>query len=146
MNRWVEEKRWNGEKIFMAFQILVSPLHSLCGNRLMLASVVYKRGSPTTHTQEGCNCGEETYAFKLSISRNVLWVSFTYTISIMTLAARRLVFTILLKPFIKMLPLKSAFKKANQEQCEQAVRKELVIISHTLIYRFSLPLPKCLVI
>lgn len=64
---------------------------------------------------------EETYVLKLSTSRNVLRVSFTYTISVMTLAARKLVFTILLQPFIKMLPLKSASKRANQEQCEQAV-------------------------
>ena len=65
------------------------------------------------------------------------------SISMMTLAAWRLVFTIVLNPFIHMLQLKSALKKAN---LGKLCRKELVIISHTLIYRFSLPLPKCLVI
>jgi hypothetical protein len=39
-----------------------------------------------------------------------------------------------------------SIKKANQDSMSKLCQKELVIISHALIYRFSLPLPKCLVI
>lgn len=50
------------------------------------------------------------------------------------------------KPFHTDATAEVSIKKANKDNTSKLGRKELVIISHTLIYRFSLPLPKCLVI
>ena len=154
----------------MAFQVLVSVpfwgpttslplgwwdilyhcnLPTLLKLALMLASVVYKQDDPNKYsTQEDCNILEEKYVFKIShrMSRNVLWVSFTYTHFHNDISSLEISIYNCAKPLHADAAAEISIRKANQDSTSKLCRKELVIISHTLIYRFSLPLPKCLVI
>lgn len=50
------------------------------------------------------------------------------------------------KPLYTDAAAEVSIKEANQDSMSKLCRKELIIISHTLIYRLNLPLPKCLVI
>lgn len=98
------------------WDICILILFLLCWNLLLLVSVVYNQDSPNKCTQKDCNrfggyvCSQNPIPYVGMYWEFHLLVS----ISIMTLSGWRLVFTIVLNPFIQKLQLKSAWKKQTK--------------------------------